>query len=128
MSNESYTSKMIYGGAIEGLVEEAKKLSEVTGEYALAAKPNPPTKIIYSTDTKGAIGEARDFQDLVHIYLDAKFWPDRIRDGKEGLQFLGEYTSFTAFKMTGSFDELTLKEVKPVGDFMGHDNVWGIWP
>jgi len=56
----------------------------------------------------GKIGEVRPRGNLVHIYLGASFWPDRTRDGKVGLQFMDEHHSFESFKVSGSYDELSL--------------------
>ena len=76
---------------------------------------------IYSTAAHGPIGECRDHSGKVHIYLDATFWPERIRDEKVGLQFIGEFHNFENFKMSGSFEELQLEDTS-IPDF----DFWGI--
>jgi len=66
-------------------------------------------QIIYSTSAHGKVGEVREHScGMVHVYLDASYWPDRIRDEKKGLQFMGEFHSFESFKINGSYDDLTL--------------------
>ena len=67
---------------------------------------------IYSTQSHGPVGEMEEqVRGTVHIHLDASYWPDRIRDEKKGLQFLGEFHSFENFKNSGSFDDLSLSDV-----------------
>ena len=66
-------------------------------------------QIIFSTSAHGKIGEVRERDNgMVAIFLDAAYWPDRTRDEKKGEQYMGDFHGFEAFKLSGSFDDLTL--------------------
>ena len=81
-------------------------------------------KIIY--DKSGKVGEVRPNGPMVYIYLDASFWPERIRDEKDGLQFMGEFHNFNNFKNSGSFEELTLTDTALDEEDWGL--IYGVWP
>ena len=67
---------------------------------------------IYSIRMIGKVGEVRPRGNgMVAIYLDANYWPERIRDDKKGEQYMGDFHSFKSFKISGSFGDLTTLNV-----------------
>lgn len=79
-------------------------------------------QIIYSTLSHGKIGEVRPCDNgMVAIFLDAMYWPEVTRDDKEGDQYMGEFHTFDAFKIDGSFSDLTLIDQ---GNYI--DDVFGL--
>ena len=71
--------------------------------------PQAPKTVIFSTHAHGKVGEIKPYENgMVGVYLDASYWPEVTRDGKNGEQFMGEFHGFESFKITGSFDDLML--------------------
>jgi len=84
---------------------------------------------IYSEEIHGPIGEmATQPNGMVAIHLEASYWPDRIRDEKVGLQYMGHYHSFDNFRNSGSFEDLTLEPGGNGEDMESLVDLWGIWP
>ena len=87
------------------------RVQPITAPVAAPAPqpPQAPKTVIFSTHAHGKVGEIKPYENgMVGVYLDASYWPEVTRDGKNGEQFMGEFHGFESFKITGSFDDLML--------------------